>query len=146
MANAGGVNFRIWATARPDGALSRIEAGAATSTFEEAQRVAATFPKSVKLVSTHLSGDPDGQSGYVSFNASFVANGTNGGVNETGLRRYRTFRRFAASLGHEVLWTATFGNAVTEAEFERIVLSSPGPSGFGERREWERGGMRGPRI
>lgn len=145
MSGQGHLSFRIWASARQDGTLSSIEASAAVLTLEEAQRVAAMFPKSVKLVSSHLSGDPEGNRGCVTFIASLSANGTNGGVNETGLARYRTFRRVAATLGCDVVWETTFGNAVSEVEFECRAASRPEPPMLKQRQGWAHGGLHGPR-
>jgi hypothetical protein len=82
---------------------TRIEAAAqlpAGSTYEDAQAIAALFPKSVKVVGTTVSFS-DGREpvGCVLFSASITANKTTGEVNEASMRRYNTFLKAAAKLG-----------------------------------------------
>lgn len=103
-----------------------VEASARVETKEEAQAIAALFPKSARVMGTTLSGCLDGnlQStvGYVHFWVELQSNGVTGARNETGLKRYRSFRRWAERLGFATEWTAQYGNSIkTEAEFENYL-------------------------
>jgi hypothetical protein len=93
--------------------------------FGTQAEVAARFPKSYRVMSTRLSRDtlaclaipecsvdefiahPDyGHEtvGIVVIDVRFGANGVNGGVNETGIKRARSFLAKAKALGFEVKW------------------------------------------
>jgi len=61
-----------------------------TATVEEAREVAALFPKSVNARAKGLWGSAE-HKGTVTMVAKLAADGANGGVNETGLRRARRF-------------------------------------------------------
>ncbi len=84
------------------------------ATADEATALAASFPRSVRARAVGAT---------VRLEIALRANGANGGVNETGLRRYATFRRVAAKLGPEVVYVP--GNAVnafrTAADFEAVA-------------------------
>lgn len=93
-----------------------------------AEALAAEFPKSAKVkvvtLSTHTPGDFSDAFDVptLRFRADLRSNGVNGGVNETGLRRYRSLRRTIEKLGLAVEWTATSNNSyATEADFESAV-------------------------
>jgi hypothetical protein len=117
----------------------QLEAKVRVATKEDAQVVAALFPKSVKVKGTTLTGHIDENLqdipwhsahgkpyrtvGYVKFRATFERNGVTGEFNETGLKRYRSFRRNAEKLGFGTEWTAAnCKNAFqTETEFENYL-------------------------
>ena len=73
--------------------------------------VAALFPKSV------------GFGRYGDMFVKLTSNAVNGGVNETGIRRYRSLVRHAAKLGVEIVWTTgNVRNAYqTQADFEAAI-------------------------
>ena len=74
-----------------------------TSTREEAQAVAAMFPKSVKMIASSISfGDGRADVNTVSFCVYTTANKTTVEVNETGMKRYNAFVKAAAKLGFTV--------------------------------------------
>jgi hypothetical protein len=102
--------------------LSHITASARTATVEDAQALAAQFPKSAKVSAVSLGGDP-AHLGIIQFHVNLAPNGNNGGINETGLRRYRTLMRAAAKAGITVEWTAAqaVNSFATQAEFEAAV-------------------------
>jgi hypothetical protein len=86
-----------------------------------ARELAAKFPKSTKVRQTILSNsnkDERWEDGVVSFRANLLADGVNGGCNETGIRRYRAFRKAAAKLGLRVQFVADAAYQATEAELE----------------------------
>lgn len=104
-------------------------------TAEDAQAIAAQFPKSAKVRASSISGyfkgdttegayssDPDAAlatHGYVHIEIVLQSNGVNGGVNETGIKRYRAFRKHCARLGFIVEYKADGSNSYpTEADFE----------------------------
>lgn len=73
----------------------------------DAMAFAQRFPKSTKLagtVNSHSLVNPGGpDTGIVKVFVKLAADGTNGGANETGLKRLATIRRVAARLGIEVI-------------------------------------------
>lgn len=93
-------------------------------TPEQAVDLAARFPKAAKVHGGPCSGwGPNGAlptTGLISGYAILEANGVNGGVNETGLKRYRTWLAAAEKLGLEIDWRGdAAGNAYpTQADFE----------------------------
>ena len=69
-------------------------------------------PKFVGLKAGSLSyAGEAGMSGYVSFNANLLADKVNGGINETGLKRYRALVRVARAKGIEVEWRGRWANS-----------------------------------
>lgn len=103
----------------PAGVIQRVEIGSdKLATMEDAQREKARFPKSVKARAYPVSGAPEGMYYRVSMQVQLIANGVNGGRNETGVKRYRTARRV---IGDAAVWTMPYSNSVTEAEFEAEV-------------------------
>jgi hypothetical protein len=106
-----------------------ISASFVTKTPEEAKEIASQFSKSAKVrgttLSTYSRENPD-QSltrGTVHFQANLSPSGVNRGINETGLKRYRSFRKTAEKLGHPVEWHGpTFSNAYkNEDDFEQAL-------------------------
>lgn len=113
--------FRVTASAYS------VQAYMTVATPELAAEVAARFPKSAKVLSQQLS-TFDRETGAnltlgtVHFAAYLMANGVNGGRNETGIKRYHTFVRAAERLGYAVEYDATaYANSLTEAELAEAV-------------------------
>lgn len=117
---------------RPAHVTMRIRLDEATDHYaakaEADAFVAATFPKSAKVRGTSLStfeGKPGADDyrnfvcGLVIFDADLASNGVNGGINETGLRRYRAMRKALAAAGIETEWAAGgyVSSYATEADF-----------------------------
>lgn len=130
------------------GKLAGLAAAICTRTREEAASLAARFPRSLRVKATRLSGTDyydhevrddryscarlvrDGiysyswTVGYVTFRVDFTADGVNGGVNETGLKRYRSFRRNARRLGIPVIFVnREYGNSVTSEDQLEALLA-----------------------
>jgi hypothetical protein len=116
-----------------------IEATLEVDTPEEAREIAARFPKSTKVrgqtLHTYIH-DEDGQPvpgangdtyqtvyhGWVSFHAKIKADDVNGGRNETGIRRYRSFSKAAEKLGFIVEYDPkAFGNSLTTEQLEETI-------------------------
>lgn len=90
-----------------EGRAYRIEAAMYVDDKAEAQAIADQFPKSVKLYAgtLHASHEPEGRDyGYVQFVAGLSSDKVNGGVNETGLKRWASFLKNAEKLGIAVEW------------------------------------------
>lgn len=119
----------------------QIRVSAETDTLAQAQELAAAFPKSAKVKATTLStyvqdehGNPipdpvTGRKyqhitkGYVAFYAKLEADQANGGRNEAGIRRYRSFARTAEHLGHSVRYDAAGAtNSLTAEQFAELVV------------------------
>lgn len=99
---------------------------AEVDTEEQAIRIATEFPKSVGLKGMGIrraDGYGSRWCGYLRLTVNLFANDANGGVNEVGLRRYRTFRKHAARLGHEVIWATdhSINHYPTEKSFEDAI-------------------------
>jgi hypothetical protein len=115
-----------------------IEATLEVDTPEEAREIAASFPKSAKVhgqtLHTYVA-DENGHAildsegchqtlyhGWVSFHAKIKADDVNGGRNETGIRRYRSFSKAAEKLGFAVEYDANaFGNSLSVEELEEAT-------------------------
>lgn len=99
------------------------------ATPEEAQAIAATFPKGCKAKATTLSRPIDGsylngteRVGYIAFQGYLAPNGTTGAVNETAAKRYRQVVKAIANLGHTVEYRTPYGNSYpTQAAFEAAL-------------------------
>lgn len=105
-----------------------IYLSATVATEEEARAIAARFPKSAGIKATTLTSHNGGATlvqGYLRMGVRLVSDGVNGGVNETGLRRYRSFRRAAEKLGLDVEYTTPYSNSyATEAAFEAAISAN----------------------
>lgn len=75
-----------------------IYVSAALPTRQDADALVARFPKSVKLYAADLNGDPL-NTARVRATIDLLGTTANGGVNETGLKRYRSILKSAAKLG-----------------------------------------------
>jgi hypothetical protein len=103
------------------GRAVHVTASAVAGTREQANEIAKTFPKSLGVKASTLGGVFDGKfeaRGYLTVDALLSKNGTNGGVNESGLKRIRSFLRRV-----EWRYEMTSGNALTEQAFREQVLA-----------------------
>ncbi|GIH07512.1 hypothetical protein Rhe02_55790 [Rhizocola hellebori] len=95
------------------------------ATLEQAQQFAALFPKTAKLTTVTCYDPSRGtKTGIAENYSNLTADGSNGGVNETAIRRYRTLVKAAAKLGITVAWYAdprTSNAYQTREEFERAA-------------------------
>lgn len=107
--------WRIWATA------GDLEATARTETLEEAQEIAASLPKALRIRPVRVYGRDNLITGLVTFHARLRADRSNGGRNEAGIARYRRLRTQLEVRGHEVEWTQPAGNCITEEELEALI-------------------------
>lgn len=96
-------------TSYPDKAQG-IEFTAILDTPEAAVEFVARFPKSAKLRATTLGTYDDAGNftlGYVSHRINLRSDGVNGGVNETGIKRYRSILKAAEKAGIRVEFKGT---------------------------------------
>jgi hypothetical protein len=105
-------------------------------TLEEAQAIAARFPKSRKVIGTTISGSRDGKHatwGYVGLRTNLHPDGTTGPANEIGIKRWFAFKRDCERLGIAIQWdSACFRNAYPSMESfeEAITNENVAPLGF----------------
>lgn len=90
-------------------------------TEEEAQVLVRQFSKAAKVRATQFLAGHGRVYGYVMFDARLMADGVNGGRNETGIRRYRSVRKTLAILDAKVEWTMNYTNSLTE-EVVQVLL------------------------
>jgi hypothetical protein len=132
------------------GALQSIDITIWTESHETAREVVAQFPKSLRMRATTCSGadyydhevhderygriwhsprtgdySHSWSTGYVSFRVNCSPDGVNQGINEAGIKRYRSFRRHCERLGIPVQFTVPrFVNAVlSEDHLERLLAA-----------------------
>lgn len=92
-----------------------------TDNIDAAIAVASMFPKSCKVRATKLFG-ADSVRGYVEFQVHLYENGVNGGVNETGIRRYKTLMKHCAKWGVPVVMAERrYANAFESIEAFEIA-------------------------
>lgn len=93
-------------------------------TADEAKDIAAQFPKSIGLRVHRFIGRPGApESCEVALHADLCPNNSDQGVNEDGVKRYRSFLKHAERLGHEVDYDPARSQALpdvvsSEADFE----------------------------
>jgi hypothetical protein len=93
------------------------------ATLADADAALALFPKSCRAF-TCRGRRADGEKyAIIAMEARLVANGSNGGKNETGIKRYRAFIAKAAKLGFAIAFIADRAvNAYQTAEaFESVI-------------------------
>jgi hypothetical protein len=104
------------------GAPSHLEVYGLAADRAAAEAFVARFPKAAKLRGVAFHGEVQG---WVSVNINLAPNGSNGGRNETGIRRYRTIQRAAAKLGVALVWHGddirTINAYRTADEFEAAI-------------------------
>ncbi len=86
------------------------------ATADEAAGFAAQFPKSMRLHTAILCGFEDGTAYRVGVSVTLDANGANGGVNETGIKRARRFLTALIDSGTTITY-AQISNGSTVEEF-----------------------------
>lgn len=105
-----------------------------SAAWEGSREFAAQFPKSLRVMGTALSTqynylDPACQNtgrvtvGYVKFQAKLYEDGVNGGKNETGIKRLKSFVKHCARLGIELQFTMPYTNSRTEDEYNELLAS-----------------------
>ena len=105
------------ATYGPEGEPQRWNLYGVFETAEERDAFIARFPKSAGVRRSTLS-SAEGSFPAAAAQGNLWADGVNKGVNETGLKRYRTIARIAP----ELPWKSTFLNAFpTRAAFEAAL-------------------------
>jgi hypothetical protein len=103
--NINGAQFKVYAIADAEcGGLEYVEATTnRMATPDEAKAIAAQFPKSIGLRAHRFIRRPGATgTGEVVFHATLCPNKPRQGVNEDGVKRYRSFRMHAGLLGHKV--------------------------------------------
>lgn len=88
----------VWQVTVWGNPATQLHASRPFPTLETAQAFARSFPKSRGVYATTLSsvpsaGHPSSNYGLVGINVRLVADGVNGGVNETGIKRLRALAR-----------------------------------------------------
>lgn len=99
-------------------------------TVEIAEAYAAEFPKGAKIRASRLTA-PDRVNGgwrdygLITGSIGFKADGVNGGINETGLKRYRTWIKALDKLDHTIVFPHVPDNYVnaykSRAAFEEAI-------------------------
>lgn len=97
-------------------------------TVEQAQAAAALFPKSCRVRVSTLSGCGADRSitlHTIGVDIWLNADGVNKGVNETGIKRYRSIMRAIGKAGLDIVWLGEmYGNSIaTQDEFEQIIAA-----------------------
>jgi len=95
---------------------------ATLDTREDAVAFVALFPKSSKMFATTLH-TANGPLGYAMAQGNLFSDGVNGGINETGLNRYRAILKAAAKNGIEIRYVANAGNAYESREAFEAAIS-----------------------
>ena len=129
------VQFRMYAATDPEGyaatdpegrsSLEYVEAASRTATPDQAKAIAAQYPKSVGLrVNSFIGRGGANATGEIVFRADLHLNKSKHGVNNGGMKRYRSFRRHAEHLSHEVHYDpgdfqGSFNVVPSEEEFEQ---------------------------
>jgi len=111
--------FEVHAAYDADGFVTHVQISVTCPTRERADEIVAMFPKSCKLKSYRVSSDPVDYAGAGNW-ITLWANGVNGGVNETGLKRYRAIVAKARALGFylDFEYRVAANGVKSEAELE----------------------------
>jgi hypothetical protein len=84
---------------------------------DEAEAFVAKFPKSVKLgVSVFGNSGNHARMGFVQQSIKLSANGVHGEKNETGIKRYYTFKKACAKLGITIVMNTHSANSYESLE------------------------------
>lgn len=102
-----------------------IKAHAYVATAEQADEVVAAMPRAIRARRTRLWFGDGTACGAITFDAKLDPNAVNGGVNETGIKRYRALRRWIQDQGITVEWQVRSASEWTEEHLE-MVISTPG--------------------
>ena len=103
--NINRARFSVYAAVDAEcGGLEYVEATTNRMvTPDEAKAIAARFPKSIGMRAHRFIGRPGAaETGEAVFHADLCPDKPRQGVNEGGVKRYRSFREHAERLGHEV--------------------------------------------
>lgn len=102
--NINRAHFKVYAAMDAEcGGLEYVKATTNMVTPDEAAAIAAQFPKSIGLRAHRFTGRPGAtETGEVVLQADLCPNKPRQGVNEDGVKRYRSFRKHAERLGHKV--------------------------------------------
>ena len=104
--NINRAHFRVYAAADAEcGGLEYVKATTTDKMIspDEAKAIAAQFPRSIGLHAHRFIARPGATAtGEVVFHADLCPNNSHQGVNEDGVKRYRSFRKHAERLGHKV--------------------------------------------
>lgn len=121
------ITFQIDATYNSEtGTPQMVKATGRVATPELAREIAAAFPKATKIRGGAIS-TSTGKEGYINLYAELTPNGSNRGVNETGLKRFRSFLKAAERLGHTVEYRAVFSNSYESmADFNDALVEASG--------------------
>jgi hypothetical protein len=101
--NLSRAQFKVYAATDAErGGLEFVEATSnRTVTPDQAKAIAAQFPKRFGLRAHRFIGRGDAtETGEVVFRVGLLPNKSDQGVNEGGVKRYRSFRKHAERLGH----------------------------------------------
>jgi len=91
-------------------------------TIEDATAFRDQFPKATKLFVYTIHTSEGGKYYGVTTRANLTSDRNNGGINETGLRRYQAVIKAAAKLGIEIVCDPNATNAYeTREEFEQAI-------------------------
>jgi hypothetical protein len=102
--NINKAHFKVYAVMDAEcGGLEYVKATTNMVTPDEAVAIAAQFPMSIGLRAHRFIGHPGvAETGEVVLHADLCPNKLRQGVNEDGVKRYRSFRKHAERLGHNV--------------------------------------------
>lgn len=115
------MSFKITASEH-EGSIN-LKASATVETREDAQALAAQFPKSLRIKASCLSTydkahyEKTGEyineiKGYVVIQVSLRSTGVTGEYNETGAKRWDSFKRNCSKLGIELEYAQPFSNSL----------------------------------
>jgi hypothetical protein len=91
-------------------------------TIEAATAFVAQFPKTTKMFTFTVHTSEGGKYYGVATRANLASDRNNGGINETGLRRYQAVTKAAAKLGIEIVCVPNAANAYeTREAFEQAI-------------------------
>lgn len=116
------VTFKIGAAVNRNGG-AWIDIDARVATVEEAREIAAQFTKSTLIRGTGCTTVDNTTVGHLSVRVDLRPNGSNGGYNESGVKRYRSVIKQIAKLGHTTEWAMVYSNSLTEADLEALLAA-----------------------
>lgn len=135
-------SWRFSGHADEDGPYA-IQGSARHDTHEDAVAHADSLPKSSKVRALRVRGYREGEpaeSGVTNFQASLRKDGVNGGVNETGIKRYKALRNHLDKVGTPVEWVRDSSYSgpnneasISEADFHKAIGMNKTASFGGQR-------------
>lgn len=128
------MNAEYVSSSQTDGGPGRVQGVALHARYEtpeQAEAAAALFPKSCRIRTSRLStyvgtwGQPDYRDlvlHTIDVTIKLSSDGSNGGKNETGIKRYRSIVKACEKAGLAIEWVAGYGNSyATQADFEAAL-------------------------